>query len=328
MKAAYYSSNGTAKEVLKIGNIQKPQPQEGEVLVKIIASGVNPVDGYTRAVAFGPVNSEMIVPGHDGAGIIESVGKNTHRKAGERVWIYGGQWQRTLGTAAEYIALPEHLAIPLPENISYEIGAVLGVNAITAYLAFLTVSSVKNKTVFISGGAGGTSFLAIQLAKHMGAKVITSISSEEKQTFVKKANPDYIINYKTQDIVKEVMAITNDNGVDFIIEINLGANFELNSQILAFGGTITAYGSPGDFSPKLPFVNLLFKQAALHLINGFVIAPDKLQVIIKGLTETLKAGILKPEIWKAFSLDEIALAQESQDANEPIGKIVLKVSDN
>ncbi len=325
MKAAYYQANGSANEVIKFGELPKPEPKAGEVLVRIIASGVNPSDGYLRAGAFGPLAFDLVIPGQDGAGIIEAVGLNVERKIGERVWIYNGQWKRPFGTAAQYIALPEHLVVPLPESISFEQGAALGVAARTAHFALNTGESIQGKTVFISGGAGTTSFAAIQLAKYLGASVITSVSSPEKAAIAGKANPDYIINYKEQDVVKEVLEITGGQGVAHIVEVNLGANLELDSQILGNEGIISAYGSTADFTPKLPVLPLMFKQGTIRTMASFEVSPAKNALAIHDITAALQAGVLSPHIWITYSLEETAQAHEAQDANLPIGKIVLLI---
>src|SRR5215831_11097462 len=181
MQAAYYERNGTAREVLKVGEIQTPRPGPGEVRVKLATSGVNPSDvksrqGLTRKIAF-----PRVVPQSDGAGVIDDVGDGVSKsRIGERVWVWNGQWKRPFGTAAEFIALPSAQAVKLPDNVSFEAGACLGIPAMTASHAITLSHAGKGSTLLVSGGAGAVSQYVIQFAKLVGARVITTVSSPDK----------------------------------------------------------------------------------------------------------------------------------------------------
>lgn len=156
MRAAYYERNGTAREVLVLGDIETPRPGPGEVRVKLKTSGVNPSDvksreGRTRKIAF-----PRVIPHSDGAGEIDMVGDGVPpARMGERVWVWNGQWKRAFGTCAEYIVLPAALAVKLPAHVSFEAGACLGIPAMTAYHAVATAQADAASTILISGGAGG-----------------------------------------------------------------------------------------------------------------------------------------------------------------------------
>ena len=202
MRAAFYHENGAARDVLQVGEVETPTPGAGEVLVRIKASGVNPSDvksrqgGPGRALAF-----PQIVPHSDGAGIIEQVGKGVDKaRAGERVWIWNGQWKRPFGTAAEYIAVPAAQAVPLPDGVDFEAGACFGIPALTAQHAVTIGGSVAGQRVLITGGAGAVGHYAIQFAKMKGAEVITTISTPQKAEHARAAGADHVINYKTQDV--------------------------------------------------------------------------------------------------------------------------------
>ena len=178
MRAAYYELNGAAADVLRVGEVATPEPGPGQVRIRLKTSGVNPSDvkrraggGLMRKMAF-----PRVVPHNDGAGEIEKVGNGVPKsRVGERVWVWNAQWQRAFGTAAEFIVLPQDQAVPLPQNVTFEIGAGLGVPALTAWYAVTCANAVKGSTVFVPGGAGAVGFYAIQMAKMQGARVITTI---------------------------------------------------------------------------------------------------------------------------------------------------------
>lgn len=190
MKAAYYERNGSARDVLIVGDMDTPRPGSGEVRVKLAASGVNPSDvksrqGSTRKIAY-----PRVIPHSDGAGVIDDVGEGVSRsRIGERVWVWNGQWKRAYGTAAEFIVLPVTQAVVLPEKVSFESGACLGIPAMTAAHAVTLAGLGKGTVVLVSGGAGAVSQYVIQFAKAKGSVCLTTISSPEKAKAAWEAGP-------------------------------------------------------------------------------------------------------------------------------------------
>src|SRR5471030_3194593 len=187
MRAAFYEKNGSAREVLRVGEIATPQAGPGEVRVKLATSGVNPSDVKgrqgSRKIAW-----PQLVPQSDGAGIVDQVGDGVPKsRIGERVWIWNGQWKRPFGTAAEYIALPAAQAVTLPERVSFEAGACLGIPAMTAFHAIELAEAAKGGALLVAGGAGAVGQYAIQFAKAKGARVIATISSPEKAAAARTA---------------------------------------------------------------------------------------------------------------------------------------------
>ncbi len=206
MRAAYYERNGTARGVLRVGDIETPRAGPGEVRVKLAASGVNPSDvksrqGSTRKIAF-----PRVIPHSDGAGVIDEVGDGVPpSRVGQRVWVWNGQWKRAFGTAAEHIVLPAAQAVELPDNTSFEAGACLGIPAMTAIHAVALASAQggsaraqRGMSLLVSGGAGAVSQYVIQFAKAKGAKVITTISSPQKAKAAEEAGADHAIDYKRE----------------------------------------------------------------------------------------------------------------------------------
>src|SRR5712691_9777180 len=226
MRAAYYEANGPASKVLRVENMTTPEPGAGEVRVKLATSGVNPSDvksreGRTRKIAF-----PRVIPHSDGAGDIDMVGDGVPAsRKGERVWIWNGQWKRPFGTCAEYIVLPSALASPLPASASYEVGACLGIPAMTAYHAVAVAQVGKGSKVLITGGAGAVGHYAIQFAKARGATVLATVSSEAKAALARQAGADHTIDYKREDVGERVAALTGK--VDAVIEMDLAANAKL-----------------------------------------------------------------------------------------------------
>ncbi|MEE9256368.1 MAG: alcohol dehydrogenase catalytic domain-containing protein, partial [bacterium] len=171
MKAAWYEKHGPAREVLQVGDLDTPEAGEGEVRVRLSSSGVNPSDSKGR-LGSRPVKWPRIVPHSDGAGVIDQVGPGVDAsRMGERVWIYNGQWERPLGTAAEYIAVPAETAVRLPDSVDFAEGACLGIPAMTAHRCLFADGLVSGMTVLVTGGAGAVGNYGIQLAKWAGASV-------------------------------------------------------------------------------------------------------------------------------------------------------------
>src|SRR5262245_45006941 len=205
MRAAYYESNGAAREVLRVAEVETPQPARGEVRVRLAASGVNPSDvksraGLTRKIAFA-----RVIPHSDGAGIIDAVGEGVpSARVGERVWVWNGQWRRAFGTAAEQIVLPADQTVPLPTSISMEAAACLGIPAYTGYQAVEVAGLKDGSTVLIAAGAGAVGHYAIQFAKKWGATVLTTVSSPEKAELARQAGAEHAIDYKRENVGERV----------------------------------------------------------------------------------------------------------------------------
>jgi NADPH2:quinone reductase len=239
--AAWYERTGPAAEVIKVGELGAPKPGSGEVLVRLYASGVNPADVKRRS-GWRNVNDhfDRIIPHGDGASVIEAVGAGIPRsRVAERVWVHQMKDQNS-GTAAEYATVPSDQADPLPDHLSFAEGACLGVLAVTAYQAVMRDGPVTGQTLLVAGGAGAVAHYAIQFAKLSDAKVITTVSSEEKATHAKTAGADHLINYKTEDVVARVLDLTDGAGVDRIVEVDFGANLPIDVPLIKPSGVIAS----------------------------------------------------------------------------------------
>jgi NADPH2:quinone reductase len=188
MRAAFYSEQGPAHDVLRVGQQPTPETGAGEVRVKLRTSGVNPSDWKVRRGGFGrPLMAPLIIPHSDGAGDIDAVGAVVRDRVGERVWVWNAQWKRPFGTAAEYIVLPSAQAVHLPDNVDYAVGACLGIPALTAIQAIRLAKAGPGSNLLIAGGAGSVGYYAIQLAKLRGARVITTVSNDAKAAHARTA---------------------------------------------------------------------------------------------------------------------------------------------
>ena len=257
MKAIVYSETGNPS-VLHLVDRDIPEPEAGEVRVRIVISGVNPTDWKSRR---GSKDGEAlpfddIVPNQDGAGVIDAVGPGIDRlKVGDRVWTALAAYQRAAsGTAQEFTVLPAERVYLLPDAASFELGASLGVPAITAHRALtvaadgpsrLSPGALAGRVVLVAGGAGAVGHAAIQLARWAGATVITTVSSPAKGELATSAGAHYAVNYRETDAAAEIRRLAPD-GVDLIVEVAPTRNAELDAAVLRNHGLIAVYASTGE----------------------------------------------------------------------------------
>jgi NADPH:quinone reductase len=329
MKATWYDRQGKAPEVIQYGDLPTPEPAANEVLVQIHASAVNPSDTKKRSGWGGMgMGFDRVIPHQDGSGIITQVGANVSaNRLGERVWLYEGQLRRAWGTAAEYMAIDQAQAIPLPEVISFEAGACLGVPALTAHQAVFGGQNVgKDQVVLVTGGAGAVGNYAIQWAKWSGSTVITTVSRPEQAEIAKLAGADHIVNYKQEDVVARVKEITGrDRGVDRIVDVNFAANVAINNELLRNNGSIAFYAAEPQDLPGIPIRSWIDRNITLQAILVYTMPPAAKAAAIKDLATVLESGIFRHNIDRRFPLSEVAAAHEFQESGQAIGKIIVSV---
>lgn len=328
MKAAWYEKIGDAKDVFNIGELDVPQPSAGEVLVKVRASGINPSDVKQRSGWGGlKMRYPRVIPHNDGAGVIEAVGEGVSTdKIGDRVWIYEATLNSGVGTAAEYVAVKSENTGLLPDNTEFTEGACLGVPAMTAHHCVFKDGAVASKTVLVTGGAGAVGNYAIQLAKWGNATVITTVSSEAKAEIAHAAGADYVINYKTEDVVTRIKEITG-TGVDRVVEVDFAANLETNLKILKNNSAIATYASDSQTQPQVPIYSLIYKNLAVHYVLVYAMSKEAHQAAIEDITTCLKAGVLRHTIAQRFRLSEIAQAHEIMESGKAIGNLVIQIGE-
>ncbi len=327
MRAAWYEQAGEAAAVIRIGELPTPEPGPGELLVRVKASGVNPHDVKKRLGRRAAMEFARIVPHNDGAGVIERVGPGVPaERIGERVWVHSAQWHRPFGTAAEYVALPAALAVPLPEGTGFAEGACLGIPAMTAHRAVFADGSVYGRTVLVHGGAGAVGYYAIQFAKTAGAAVIATVSGPEKTAVAREAGADHAIDYRREDVAARVRALTGGAGVDRVVEVDFGKNLEVTRAVLKPNGVIAAYASEGDPTPAIPFYPMMFGSTTLRLVLVFVMPDDALRQAGADVSTMLARGALRHRIAERFPLERIAAAHEAVERGTAIGKVVVEIA--
>ncbi len=326
MRAAYYEANGAAAAVLKVGDVDTPQPGPGEVRVRIKTSGINPSDVKNRAGTQAKIAFPRVIPHSDGAGEIDAVGDGVPpSRVGERVWTWNAQFGRPFGTAAEYLVLPAAQVVPLPANTSFDAGACLGIPAMTAWHA-VAVSGLPERggTVLISGGAGAVSQHAIQFAKARGATVITTISSSAKAKIAHDLGAEHTIDYKREDVVERVKEITGGRGVNAMLEMDFNTNAKLIPGVLAAYGTVVVYGITGleaQFSSRFCLTNAIM----LKFILVYRLNDQERAAAIAGITAILEQGHLTTNVPLTLPLADIAAAHEAVETGKAIGNVVLRI---
>src|SRR5258708_3622356 len=324
MRAAYYEKNGAAAEVLHLGEIETPRPGPDEVRVKLKTSGVNPSDVKTRAGTARKIAFPRVIPQSDGAGVIDMVGAGVaSSRVGERVWTWNGAWKRPFGTAAEYIVLPQAQAVRLPDAVSFEAGACLGIPALTAWHAIDIAGTKNGMTLLIAGGAGAVSHYAIQFAKARGAIVLTTVSSPEKANIAREAGADTTIDYKTENVGERVMALTK-GGVDAVIELDLTANAALLPGVLRPYGTAVVYGTGPQV--QIPGTFCLVNNITVKFMLVYELTADARTQAIEDITRMMEAGRLTHNVAATFPLADIVKAHETVEQGKAIGNVVMEIA--
>ena len=320
MKAALYSTTGPAADVLRVEEIDRPQPGPGEVLVRVRASGINPTDFKARAgLTPRPIDGFQI-PQHDGAGIIEAVGPGVDPgRVGERVWLWMAAAGRRWGTAAEWTVVPERHASPLPDGASFELGASIGVPAMTAHYCLFSDGPITGQTVLVAGGAGAVGHFAIELAKRSGARVISTVSSAEKAALAEKAGADLVVNYRSPDAIQQIHAFTAS--VDRVIELALGANLALDLAVSHPGTTIMTYAAESA-DPVLPVRPCMTAIIALKFMLLYTVPAAARDQAAADITAALAAGDLTGLPVHKYPLDHIVAAHEAAESGV-VGKIIV-----
>lgn len=326
MQAAWYSRNGEAQDVMQVGELPTPSPQAGEVLVRLAASGVNPSDVKSRRAR--PVNDPLIVPHSDGAGVIEAVGEGVPAaRVGERVWLWNGQWQRAMGTCAQYIALPATQAVALPEGTDFAAGACLGIPGLTAVQAVILAErlsgDLRGQTVLVSGASSAVGHCITQMVTHAGGRVIGTVGSEAKAAHARAAGMQEAVFYKTESVPERVKALTQGRGADVMIDMDFSSAAAWASQgALAAHGQVVCYGSNAQEVP-LPFRPWLFQSLGVKFFLVYDLLPSDRRHAVTRLSQMLADQHLQLSIGARFALGEVVQAHQAVEAGQTVGNVVI-----
>lgn len=323
MLAAIYRTGGDSG-ALEVTEVDTPEPGPGEVRVAVAISAVNPTDWKSLRAADVPA-SGFAVPNQDGAGIIDAVGPGVpDGRVGQRVWLLLAARDRQWGTAAQYSIVPAQQAVPLPEGASFELGASLGVPALTAWHCLNCDGPVRDLTVLVSGGAGAVGNMAIQLARWAGAAhVIATVSGPEKAETARSAGAQTVVNYHDVDAAQQIRAAAPD-GVDRIVEVALEANLELDLAVLAPHAIIITYAAAADTDVTLAVRRLMADNITLRFMLLYTVRPAQLQAAIAAVSQAVAEGVLHTLALHRFPLDQIGAAHDAVKSGV-VGKVLVDV---
>ena len=268
---------------------------------------------------------ERVIPHSDGAGTIEAVGEGVDPGLqGRRVYLRNGQWQRACGTAAQYIALDAGLVHPLPDTISFETGAALGIPALTAAYAVLKDGPVDGETVLIHGASGTVARLAVQIAVDSGARVIATTGDMAKSGVISSLGAEAVLDYHDPDLPAAVAAVAEAGGVGRVIDAEVGANLATSIEILRPMGTLVGYGSVLRPVTELPFLKMMFKNLTLSSILVYLVGDDEAAAYAGVVNDMLERGVLDVPVARAFPLAETAAAHRMVEDGARHGAVIVE----
>lgn len=335
MRAVVYRRTGPSS-VLEVVDRDVPEPGAGEVRVRLVRAGVNPTDWKFRSGA--TMAYDEVTPGQDGAGVVDALGEGVAGlEVGQRVWLVLAQHERAYGSAAEYTVQPAARVVPLPDEASYDLGASLGVPAVTAHRALtaseggparLAPGALEGKVVLVAGGAGAVGNAAVQLARWAGATVVTTISSDEKARLARAAGAQHTVNYREQDAEKEILAIAPD-GVDIVVEVAPAQNNPLDLAVTRVRGTIAIYANNGGDEVTLPVRATFSRNLRYQFVLLYTLGQDLVEAAAEDINAAVAAGALRVGEDAGvplhhYALDDLAAAHDAVE-NGAVGKVLVDV---
>jgi len=328
MKAAFIEQQGPP-EVIQYGDLPKPQPAQGQVLVRVTAVSVNPIDTYIRSGLIKPELPKQYIIGCDLAGVVESVGPGaTQFKPGDRVWGTNQGLAGRQGTFAEFAAVDEKWLYHTPKNVRDEDAAAISLVGITAHIGVVERAHLQpGEILFVNGGTGGVGSTVVQMAKAMGARVITTAGTDSKVAECQALGADLALNYKTADLDAEIKKFA-PAGVNVWWETLREPDFDRTVALLAPRGRMILMAGR-EARPVFPVGPFYLKGCALHGFAMFNSTADEQRVCADDINRWLDAGKLKPRIGRVMKLAEAAAAHKLQEENTLnkagtlAGKIVL-----
>lgn len=335
MRAVVYRETGPSS-VLEVVERDLPEPGPGEVRVRLVRAGVNPTDWKFRSGA--EIAFDEVVPGQDGAGVVEALGDGVEGlEVGQRVWLVLAQHQRPGGSAAEHTVQPVERVVALPERASFDLGASLGVPAVTAHRALTSIEggptrlgpgALDGRTVLVAGGAGAVGNAAIQLARWSGATVITTVSSDEKAALATAAGAHHTVNYREGDAAAEVLALAPD-GVDLAVELAPAQNNALDLQVVRNRGTVAIYANNGGDEFSISVRATFSRNLRYQFLLLYTLGQDLIDAATQDVNAAIEAGALDVGEQVGLPLhhhplEETAAAHDAVEQGV-VGKVLLDV---
>jgi NADPH:quinone reductase len=314
-------------EVLEYKNSEEPIPAANEVRVRLYAAGVNPNEAYIRTGTYSFFIPELpFTPGFDGAGVVDDVGTNIrHLKVGDRVFVAAMLAKKNTGTYAQKVVCDADAVHLLPDCVSFQEGAALGIPALAAYRALFQRAKIKaGETILIHGASGGVGLLAVQMAVGIGAKVIGTASTDEGKDLVKASGATHVSNHINEDSFDQILSWTNGKGPDVIIELLANANLENDMKLIAQFGRIVVVGNRGsiEINPRLAMI----KESDILGMALWNAPSQEYKESLYGVAAFLKSGILHPKVGDVFTLRDADKAHEQILSNKAKGKMILNIN--
>ncbi len=328
MKAAFYTQQGKANDVLTVKEIEDILPKKGEIQIEIHYSGVNPGEVKKRADTFGMgMPYDMIIPHSDGAGFVTNVGEGVDENwIGKKVLCFGAQSYRQFGTAAEFCCVPENNVIEISDNVDLKQAAQMGIPGITAHRAVNVGNNSyrfnrAGQVVLIQGGSGAVGQCAVAMAKKSGAEVLATVMKEDDIEIAKKAGADKV--YLVNDSLKEHIKNDYPDGVNHIVEVAFAANIDVDVAILKQGGSIATYATNQN-PASIPFWPLVFSNITVYFLGSDDFSLEAKRTAASDLAEALSDGWEGLSIGNIYTLEEIASAHLHIE-NRRKGRTLLQV---
>jgi NADPH2:quinone reductase len=339
MRAVSYAQRGDPS-VLELGERPVPEPGEGELRIRVVASGVNPTDWKSRSGTSGGALEEPTVPNHDGAGVVDELGAGVAGfNVGDRVWVtLAGDGRPAGGTAQEYTVVPAGRAFPLPDSADFELGASVGIPAVTAHRALtvaedgparLAPGALTGRVVLVAGGAGAVGNAAIQLARWAGATVIATVSGDAKAKLAGAAGAQHVVNYKESDAAERIRDVARD-GVDVIVEVAAGANAELDLAVLRTRGTISIYANDGGAPFNVDVRRNMGLNNRYQFVLVYTVGWERIAAAAADINAAIEDGALRVGEQSGlplhrFGLEDTAAAHAAVESGA-VGKVLIDVA--
>ncbi len=329
MKAAYLENTG-APDVIRYGDVPTPSPRAGEILIKVGAAALNPIDLYIRSGLVNMPLPKPFITGCDVAGTVEAVGPGvTHFRPGARVWGSNQGLLGRQGTCAEYVCASSDWFYPTPQGVTDQEAAAAALTGITAHLGLFRCAHLQpGEIVFVNGGTGGVGSMVVQEAKAVGAKVITTVGSAEKSELCRSWGTDCVLNYKMDDISARVKEFTKGQGVNVWYETQREPDFIKTVELLAWRGRMVIMAGR-QAQPTFPVGPFYTKDLSLYGFAMFKATPQEQHACSLDINRWLAEKKLKVIIGKTFPLSETAAAHRFleentlQKAGTLTGKVVI-----
>ncbi|HVN13397.1 MAG TPA: NADPH:quinone reductase [Kineosporiaceae bacterium] len=337
-RAVVYTEHG-GPDVLHVVDRPVGEPGPGEVRVRIHRAGVNPTDWKSRqgGGAAGPLGTEQ-VPGQDGAGVVDAVGPGVEAALqGVRVWVWEAAYRRPEGTTQDYALVPARQVVLLPDPAPNDLGAALGIPFLTAHRC-LTVTeggpqrlgpgTLSGRTVLVAGGAGAVGNAAIQLARWSDAQVVTTVSSPRKALLAAGAGADHVINYREEDVVREVKKIA-PHGVDTVVEVAPGADAAIDAQVVGRYGAVAIYANNGGDAMTLPIRPLMEPNTRWQFVLVYTVPQGAKERAVEDVSGAVYDGAVRVGEQAGLPLHHFPL-EKAADAHRAVqdgvvGKVLVDV---